>query len=333
MLTEYLAGEGFETTTVNNGGDGIAAAMTDRLQAVILDVMISWHFRHRRAATRYRQQKRGSHYHAHRQGQRCRSRRRPGNGRRRLYRQTLLSTRTAGPLARRAAASDARYRQSRTQAPAIHGLEFSRARREAAWQGQAIELTATEFNMLGSLLEAGDTVMTKDELSREVLGRVRAAYDRGIDVHHQQFAAQAGRGRGGGALENRDHSRHRLSPEGTIMRRMVFWKILIGFWITTVLISEAVWLMFHLAAPCPATTAAGSRQCDQQARSPPPSIIAQDAQPTGIRGTRLKSWPSFLQQQITMVPGSAQSAAATVQGRDGQTYSIMAKPLPPETAP
>ena len=40
MLTEYLAGEGFESTTVNKGGDGIAAAMTDRFQAVILDVMM-----------------------------------------------------------------------------------------------------------------------------------------------------------------------------------------------------------------------------------------------------------------------------------------------------
>ena len=54
--------------------------------------------------------------------------------------------------------------------------------------------------MLGSLLEAGDTVMTKDELSREVLGRVRAAYDRGIDVHISNLRRKLD-GVSGGALE------------------------------------------------------------------------------------------------------------------------------------
>src|SRR5437764_354274 len=40
MLTEYLAGEGFETTTVNNGEEGVNAATSERFQAVILDVMM-----------------------------------------------------------------------------------------------------------------------------------------------------------------------------------------------------------------------------------------------------------------------------------------------------
>src|ERR1700748_3463239 len=40
MLTEYLAGEGFHTTTVNNGSDGAHAAASGRYSAIILDVMM-----------------------------------------------------------------------------------------------------------------------------------------------------------------------------------------------------------------------------------------------------------------------------------------------------
>ena len=46
-----------------------------------------------------------------------------------------------------------------------------------------VELTASEFNLLVVLLQAGDRVVTKDELSLKVLGRPRASYDRSVDVH------------------------------------------------------------------------------------------------------------------------------------------------------
>lgn len=48
---------------------------------------------------------------------------------------------------------------------------------------ERIELTASEFNLLAALLQAGECVMTKDELSLKVLGRRRASYDRSVDVH------------------------------------------------------------------------------------------------------------------------------------------------------
>ena len=48
---------------------------------------------------------------------------------------------------------------------------------------QPVELTASEFNLLAVLLQAGERVTTKDELSLKVLGRSRASYDRSVDVH------------------------------------------------------------------------------------------------------------------------------------------------------
>ncbi len=198
MLTEYLAGEGFTTTTVNNGGDGVAAATSDRFQAVILDVMLPGmtgiealrEIRQKSAVPIIMLTAKDSDidrvvglemgaddYIA------------------KPYYPRELVARLRAVLRRQTPESSGRERK-----PQIGGLLFSRARREAAWEGKPVELTATEFNMLGSMLEAGDTVMTKDELSREVLGRARAPYDRGIDVHisnlRRKLAAASG-----GALE------------------------------------------------------------------------------------------------------------------------------------
>jgi two-component system OmpR family response regulator len=65
----------------------------------------------------------------------------------------------------------------------LGALALDAARRWAGWDGMAIELTATEFNLLDSLLRGGDRVSTKDELSMRLLGRRHESYDRSIDVH------------------------------------------------------------------------------------------------------------------------------------------------------
>jgi two-component system OmpR family response regulator len=181
MLTEYLAGEGFHTTTVNNGTDGAHAAASGRYSAIILDVMM------------------------------------PGlNGIDvlRKIRQTssvpvvMLTAKgsdidrvvglemgaddyIAKPyyprelVARLRAVLRRQGQDAVTDDKPAHSddLTFSKARREASWAGTPFDLTATEFNMLDALLQGGDSVTTKDDLSRTVLGRVREVYDRGVDVH------------------------------------------------------------------------------------------------------------------------------------------------------
>lgn len=51
------------------------------------------------------------------------------------------------------------------------------------WRGAPVQLTTTEFNLLVALLQFGDRVATRDQLSRNVLGRPWENYDRSIDVH------------------------------------------------------------------------------------------------------------------------------------------------------
>ena len=55
--------------------------------------------------------------------------------------------------------------------------------RKASYAGQELDLTSAEFNLLRLLLERAGTVVDKDSLSREALGRPLSAYDRSIDVH------------------------------------------------------------------------------------------------------------------------------------------------------
>jgi DNA-binding response OmpR family regulator len=56
-------------------------------------------------------------------------------------------------------------------------------RRRAEWQGQPLELTSTEFNLLEVLARHAGHVVSKEILSEQGLGRPLARYDRSIDVH------------------------------------------------------------------------------------------------------------------------------------------------------
>jgi two-component system OmpR family response regulator len=180
MLTEYLAGEGFETTTVLNGSEGAAAAVSNLYSAVILDVMLPG-MSGTEVLRRIRQTSsvpvimltaKGSDidrvvglemgaddYIA-----------KP------YYPRELVARLRA--VLRRQAQNDAQSRNA-----ALAELYFSKTRREVSWNAVPIELTATEFNMLEALLRAGETVATKEDLSRSVLGRDHEAYDRSVDVH------------------------------------------------------------------------------------------------------------------------------------------------------
>jgi two-component system OmpR family response regulator len=180
MLTEYLAGEGFETTTIFNGVDGAAAALDKRYSAVILDVMLPG-ISGTEVLRRIRQASsvpvimltaKGSDidrvvglemgaddYIA------------------KPYYPRELVARLRAVLRRQAQDG------ARTKAESHAELYFSKTRREVRWNAQPVDLTATEFNMLEALLRSGETVATKEELSRSVLGRAHEAYDRSVDVH------------------------------------------------------------------------------------------------------------------------------------------------------
>jgi len=59
-------------------------------------------------------------------------------------------------------------------------------------QGQAIDLTAVEFNLLKVLLQSAGAVVSREDLNQAVLGRSYSPYDRSIDVHISKLRKKLG---------------------------------------------------------------------------------------------------------------------------------------------
>lgn len=66
---------------------------------------------------------------------------------------------------------------------AVGSCCVNRADRSASYAGRPMQLTTAEFNLLHLLLARAGSVVDKETLSREALGRPLSAYDRSIDVH------------------------------------------------------------------------------------------------------------------------------------------------------
>ena len=58
--------------------------------------------------------------------------------------------------------------------------------------GKVVELTAVEFEVLEKLLRAAGRITTREELSREVLGRSPSPFDRSIDMHISNLRKKLG---------------------------------------------------------------------------------------------------------------------------------------------
>lgn len=65
----------------------------------------------------------------------------------------------------------------------LNGVVLNRQNRQVHCEGKAIILTATEFQLLEYLMNHIGRVVSKEELSKEVMGRVLQQYDRSLDMH------------------------------------------------------------------------------------------------------------------------------------------------------
>ena len=65
-------------------------------------------------------------------------------------------------------------------------------RRLAEWRGRPLELTSTEFNLLEVLARNVGRPVSKQELSRQALGRPLSSFDRSIDVHLSSIRRKLG---------------------------------------------------------------------------------------------------------------------------------------------
>lgn len=74
----------------------------------------------------------------------------------------------------------------------VEDVELIPGARKALCNGQELELTSTEFNLLRTLLEQAGEVVSKKQLTEAVLERKLTAYDRSIDMHVSNIRRKLG---------------------------------------------------------------------------------------------------------------------------------------------
>lgn len=193
LLSQYLAGEGFAAEVAYDGASGVQAALSGRFAIVVLDVMMPG----MTGIEALRRIRAASHVPVVMLTAR-------GDNIDRIVGLDMGADDyvpkpcTPGELVARLRAILRRTQAvpgSSTATPAAiraGQLELWPGSRRAAWQGQALELTGTEFSLLEVLARASGHLISKDEISRQAFGRPLAPFDRRIDVHISSIRQKLG---------------------------------------------------------------------------------------------------------------------------------------------
>ncbi len=192
MLREYLEREGLDVTAVYDGESGVAEALSGRHSIVVLDVMLP-RLSGVEALRRIRVRSRvpvlmltakgddvdrivglelGADDYVPK----------PCTPRELVARLRAILRRAEGDTA-----------FGRPGLLAVGPLAMWPERRHAEWDGRALDLTSTEFNLLLLLAQNAGRVVGKAELSEQGLGRPLARFDRSIDVHVSSLRQKIGR--------------------------------------------------------------------------------------------------------------------------------------------
>jgi len=88
--------------------------------------------------------------------------------------------------------SDSVREQAQSGALTAGDVELDPGTRVVRRNGELVELTAVEFDLLERLLRAAGRITTREELSKEVLGRSTSPFDRSIDMHISNLRKKLG---------------------------------------------------------------------------------------------------------------------------------------------
>lgn len=73
--------------------------------------------------------------------------------------------------------------QHQTPVLELNHVALNRQNRQVFCNASPVVLTATEFQLLEYLMQNAGRIVSKEELSKEVMGRVLQQYDRSLDMH------------------------------------------------------------------------------------------------------------------------------------------------------
>jgi two-component system response regulator CpxR len=85
-------------------------------------------------------------------------------------------------ILRRSAVTDKKS-STQTDKLAVGDLQMNFHNRQVTLKEDTLVLTQTEFDILQMLVQTPDELISKNQISEEILGRKLGAYDRSIDVH------------------------------------------------------------------------------------------------------------------------------------------------------
>lgn len=74
-------------------------------------------------------------------------------------------------------------KENHTNGIKYQGIEIFIGKQEAYSHGELLDLTGTEFGLLAQFIQNPGSIISKEELSLEVLGKRLAPFDRAIDMH------------------------------------------------------------------------------------------------------------------------------------------------------
>lgn len=199
LVKEFLEPEGLQVEAVHNGNRGLERALTGEHALVVLDVMLPGMngldvLRKLRASStvpvllltargqdvdRIVGLELGADDYLPK----------PFNPRELVARIRAILRRTRG---------EAGERQAPQTTVRVGDVELNPATRTVLRKGEAVDVTAVEFNLLDVLLREAGRVVTRDELAKIALGRMFSPYDRSIDMHISKLRKKLGEdGRGG----------------------------------------------------------------------------------------------------------------------------------------
>jgi len=192
MLREYLSREGFEATAVHDGEAGVSEALSGRYAIVVLDVMLP-RLSGVEALRKIRQHSRVPVLMLTAKGD---------DVDRIVGLELGADDYVPKPCTPRELVARLRAILRRSEPGSVLAtdreplkagpLTLWPARRSAEWDGQPVELTSTEFNLIEVLARHAGHVVSKSDLSERGLGRRLARFDRSLDVHVSSLRQKLG---------------------------------------------------------------------------------------------------------------------------------------------
>jgi two-component system response regulator CpxR len=191
LVSEYLTVEGFEVAAVNDGESGLEAADSGEYDLAILDVMLPKmngfevlrHLRQRSKLPVMMLTARGDDM------ERIVGLEigaddylpKPFNPRELVARLRAILRRVGDGTER-----------DGSEPIQVDDVELNPASRLATVSGEDLALTSVEFDLLNALLKSAGTIVRKEDLSEEVLGRKLSPFDRSLDMHISNLRKKLG---------------------------------------------------------------------------------------------------------------------------------------------